>query len=192
MNIYFSNFASVDLKHETTEGVSLEALAYPPAYPPAYPSVPQAYYCPMGEHHSYPMYLQEGYGGAAEGYGGAAEGFSGMPMERQPQTLSFYYPVNEGGIEGEAAGESVEHLEETIESNIDWLLRSEEKKSRPMIEERDMRILSLPLQDKSCYLAFSPSGELNNRNLYNLFSNFGNISYIKKTKKTVFIKFRSA
>lgn len=60
-----------------------------------------------------------------------------------------------------------------------------------MIEEREMPVPSLSLQDKSCCLAFSLSGELTNRNVYNLFSNFGNISYIKKTKKAVFIKFRS-
>lgn len=60
-----------------------------------------------------------------------------------------------------------------------------------MVEEREMPVLSLPLQDKSCYLGFPLTGELNNRNVYNLFSNFGNISYIKKTKKAVFIKFRS-
>lgn len=87
MNIYFSNFASVDLKHETTEGISLETLAYPPAYP----SLPPEYYYPMAEYYPYPMYLQEG-------YGGMAEGFTGMAVERQPQTLSFYYPVNDGGF----------------------------------------------------------------------------------------------
>lgn len=96
MNIYFSNFASVDLKHETTEGISLEALAYPPAYPP----YPPACYYPTPEYYSYPMYLQEECGGI----GGMAEGFTGLPLERQPQALSFFYPVNEGGFEGEAAG----------------------------------------------------------------------------------------
>lgn len=52
MNIYFSNFASVDLKHETTEGVSLEALAYSPASP--------YYYYPHGQFYNYPcIYTEE-------------------------------------------------------------------------------------------------------------------------------------
>lgn len=38
MNIYYSNFRSVDLKHETTEGLNLD-----PVYTPSY-----YYYYPMG------------------------------------------------------------------------------------------------------------------------------------------------
>lgn len=42
MNIYYSNFASVDLKHETSEGVSLETPTYASANPYYY--YPHNYY----------------------------------------------------------------------------------------------------------------------------------------------------
>jgi hypothetical protein len=44
MNIYYSNFRSVDLKHETTEGLNIDPVVYPPAYYFYYPVGP---YVPM-------------------------------------------------------------------------------------------------------------------------------------------------
>jgi hypothetical protein len=39
MNIYYSNFSKVDLKHETTEGVNLESCPTPLFDPYAFPPV---------------------------------------------------------------------------------------------------------------------------------------------------------
>ncbi len=81
MNIYFSNFASVDLKHDTTEGVSLDALPYPS------PQLP--YYYPL-DYYYYPTYHPHA-------FASLTEGFQGLAIDGQAQPLGFYFPVSEGG-----------------------------------------------------------------------------------------------
>lgn len=44
MNIYYSNFRSVDLKHETTEGLNLDPVVFTPSY---YFYYPMGTYVPM-------------------------------------------------------------------------------------------------------------------------------------------------
>jgi hypothetical protein len=83
MNIYFSNFASVDLKHNTTEGVSLDPITYP--------SAPIPYYYPHDYYYTYPQYH-------ADGFSSLVEGFQGLALEGQAQPLGFYFPMPEGGF----------------------------------------------------------------------------------------------
>lgn len=118
MSIYYSNFRSVDLKHETTEGVSLEPFlqAAPDPYQYLVPA-PYLVYTPS-ESYSFPN--------------GDAYFQPLLPITSvhnnavcQPYSAPYFAGEKASSESGKCKMPPIHSLELSIESDIDWLLRSE-------------------------------------------------------------------